>query len=412
MTNAATSTLGTIAGDGSRGPPAVAVEVVPRHHRVVGAGRARCGPAQPHRGRRPPTYRYAVAGDAPDGFEDALDAVAAQLDVEFEAVDVAGIDADDPDTVARALDDDELDAVVRIDPGDDMPTGVLVTREEPSAQLVDALDLAWRTTSSLSAATSAGLTGDELEAVLNPPPLAGEVLEPDDDDDPVALLTGFVAAILLFLSISMFGGTVLTGVVEEKSTGVVEVLLAHLRPHQLLIGKVFGITVVALVQFAAAVLAGVVALVLSGRSVPGDVWVALPSSVGWFVGGFVLYSTLFALAGSFVSRQEDAQGAAAPVTAIAFAAYLAVFSLGMEPASTATRIVSLLPPFAPLLMPLRMATGSAGALDVALAAILLVAAVYGMLRLTGAVYGRTMLHRGARLRWREALRIARSRDHG
>lgn len=357
----------------------------------------------------PPTYRYAVAGDTPAGFDDAVDAVAAQLEVEFEVVDVA---VDDPEAIARALDDDDLDAVVRVDTGDEGPSGAVISREEPSEQLVEALDLAWRSASSLAAATSAGLSDDELDAVLNPAPLTTEVLEPDDDDDPVALLTGFVAAVLLFLSISMFGGTVLTGVVEEKSTGVVEVLLAHLRPHQLLIGKVFGITVVALVQFAAAVVAGVVALVLSGRSVPGEVWVALPSSIGWFLGGFVLYSTLFALAGSFVSRQEDAQGAAAPITAIAFAAYLAVFSLGMEPASTATRIVSLLPPFAPLLMPLRMATGSAGALDVALAAALLVAAVYGMLRLTGAVYGRTMLHRGARLRWREALRIARSRDHG
>ena len=150
--------------------------------------------------------------------------------------------------------------------------------------------------------------------------------------------------------------------------------------------------------------AGVVALSVSGRSVPGEVWVALPSAVGWFLVGFVLYSTLFALAGSFVSRQEDAQGAAAPITIVMTAAYLAVFSLGNAPSALATRIVSVLPPFAPLLMPLRIATGSASVLEIVAAALLLLAGTYGMLRLAGAIYGRTLLHRGSRLRWREALR--------
>ena len=90
-----------------------------------------------------------------------------------------------------------------------------------------------------------------------------------------------------------------------------------------------------------------------------------------------------------------------------FVAYLTVFSLGADPSGTPTRVVSLLPPFAPLLMPLRIATGSAGVLEIVVAVVALVAGIYGMLRLTGAVYGRTLLHRGARLTWRDAVRMAR-----
>lgn len=345
----------------------------------------------------PASYDYAVAGSAPDGFADAVEAAARVLGIELHAVDGKPIVG--ADEVEQLLRDGTADAVV------DADGRTIVTVDDPADDLAVALDLAWRTASARAAAVDAGLEGSALDAVLQPDPLAARTLDPlEEDDDPVAVLTGMVVAILLFISINAFGGMVLTGVVEEKTTGVVEVLLAHVRAHQLLIGKVLGIACVALLQFAAALAAGVVALRVSGRSVPGDVWVALPSAIGWFLVGFVLYSTLFALAGSFVSRQEDAQGAAAPITMVMTAAYLAVFSLGNTPSSLATRIVSVLPPFAPLLMPLRIATGSASVLEVAAAALLLLGGTYGMLRLAGAIYGRTLLHRGSRLTWREALR--------
>ncbi|MGD9705796.1 MAG: ABC transporter permease, partial [Acidimicrobiia bacterium] len=225
--------------------------------------------------------------------------------------------------------------------------------------------------------------------------------------DVLATTIGMASAVLLFISISTFGGYVLMGVVEEKSTGVVEVLLSHVKPHQLLTGKVLGIGTVAMMQFAAAVAASVVSLRISGATVPTDVWIGLPTTVLWFIGGFVLYSTLFALAGSFVSRQEDAQGAAAPVSMVFLAAYLTVFALGADPDATVTRVLSIVPPFAPLLMPLRMVTGSASVLEIAVAAVLLVLATYLMLRLAGAVFGRTLLHRGSRLQWRQALRTQR-----
>jgi ABC-2 type transport system permease protein len=66
--------------------------------------------------------------------------------------------------------------------------------------------------------------------------------------------------------------------------------------------------------------------------------------------------------------------------------------------------MSVLPPFAPLLMPLRIATGSASVAEIGLAVALLAAAIFAMLHLTGAVYGRTLLHRGARIPWRQVLR--------
>lgn len=315
------------------------------------------------------------------------------------------------DAIESSLRDGTIDAAVRVAGAGVDRVGTIVTVDTASAAAVAAIDLAWRTASSAEAVADAGLSAQEAAAILQPVPLATTTLEPADDaDDGLGLLVGMAVAVMLFLSISFFGTAVLTGVVEEKSTGVVEVLLGHVRPHQLLIGKVLGITVVALGQFAVTVIAGVAALVISGQRVPSEVWVAIPTAIGWFLGGFVFYTTLFALAGSFVSRQEDAQGAAAPVTVVMTVGYVLVFTIGSDPSSAAARVLSLLPPSSPMLMPVRIATGSASVVEVIVAAVALAFGIAGMLRLTGAVYGRTLLHRGSRLSWRSVFAMARSSD--
>ncbi len=346
----------------------------------------------------PTHYDLAVVGTSPDGFDQAIRDAAKSLGVDVR-IDRPGVRAD----IEQQVRSGQLD--VAVDPAHHE----LLSRSTPADQLLAVVESAWRVSTAQEAARAAGLNPAQIASILSPQPLTEShlVLSGHSNDD-VARLVGTAAAVLLFLSINAFGGMVLTGVVEEKSTGVVEVLLSHLRAHQLLMGKVFGIGAVAMIQFAAALACGVVALRISGTTVPARVWVGLPTTLLWFVVGFVLYSTLFALAGSFVSRQEDAQGASAPISMVFTGAYLAVFVLGNSPYSLATRIISVTPPFAPLLMPLRVATGAASVFEIVLAAVLLLSSTYAMLRLAGAVYSRTLLHRGARLRWGEALKMLRS----
>jgi ABC-2 type transport system permease protein len=343
----------------------------------------------------PTVYDVAVTGELTDDVRDTLRAAASAFDVEVRLTMLTRSNAE------AAVRNGDADAAL------DATGGEIVWDTERSDKLGPMLDAAWTTIEARRLAAQAGLDDAQIDRILSPAPPTDRILEPDDDDDAVGTVVGMAAAVLLFIMIQSFGGYVLIGVVEEKTTGVVEVLLSHVRAHQLLAGKVFGIGTVAFIQFSAAVAAGLVSLRISGVSVPSQVWVGLPSTILWFVGGYVLYSTLFALAGSFVSRQEDAQGAAAPISLVFTAAYLSVFALASVPRATTTRILSVLPPFAPLLMPLRIATGAASILEIAVAAVLLLAAIYGMLRLAGAVYARTLLHRGSRLRWRQALRMRR-----
>lgn len=346
----------------------------------------------------PTKYEVAVVGEVPPGFGTAAEQAAEALDIVLKVEGAASrVDAE------KQLRDGDLDVAV------DATSGELISESTPSDRLTAVLNAAWQSSESQQAAEDAGLDAAEITTILSPAALEPTLLDAGKaSDDVVGMVVGFVSAVMLFISINAFGGLVLTGVVEEKSTGVIEVLLAHVRAYQLLSGKVFGIGVVAMLQLVAAICTGLVALKISGTTVPNAVWLGLPTTLLWFVCGFVLYSTLYALAGSFVSRQEDAQGAAAPISVVFTAAYLTVFVLGNVPYSLPTRIVSVLPPFAPLLMPLRIAVGAASVLEIVVAGVLLLLATYGMLRLAGAVYGRTLLHRGSRLRWKEALKMKTS----
>jgi ABC-2 type transport system permease protein len=345
----------------------------------------------------PTRYDIAVVGAAPAGFDEVLASVATGLDFEVRYVEAST--RADAELLLRA---GRADIVIDAQ-GDD-----IVSDKQPADALLFAISTAWRTSAAESAARAADLDESEIAAIVSPAVPSLVLLDEDDPEDALGRGVGTLIGVVLFISINMFGSAVLTGVVEEKTTGVVEVLLSQVKAYRLLAGKVFGLCFLALAQLGLMIVAGVVSLRISGRSVPADVWLALPATVFWFLGGFVLYNTLFGLAGSFVSRVEDAQGAAAPISMLFLAAYLAVFAVSVSPQSKAARIVSVLPPFAPLLMPLRIATGAASVLEITVAAVALVAAAYGMLRLAGSVYAHTLLHRGTRLRWRQLLSLRRS----
>ncbi len=343
------------------------------------------------------TYHLGVVGTTPATLEPAL----AQAALAFDAR-VRLEPQSDRQTAQQALRAGSVDAVLVLSPIE------LVWEAEPETTLQGIVTGAVRTVDVLTAAERAGLSPDQASQLLDPPPLANRSLDPQDPDAAVKQATGYATAFLLSLIISIYGGYLLVGVIEEKSSAVVEVLLAHVRSWQLLAGKVAGIGTVALVQMAAMVAAGAVALGISGVSVPASVLVALPTSLVWFVLGFAFYATVFAVAGSLVSRQEDAQGVSAPITFAFLAAYLVLFQVAAEPTSTLAVVTSLVPPLTPLLMPARLASGTVPLWQPLLAVALMLASMYGLLRLGGRIYSTMLLRTGAKVSWREAVRLART----
>lgn len=233
-----------------------------------------------------------------------------------------------------------------------------------------------------------------------------QALEPPDPQAGTKLATGIVVAILLYVSIMTYGMFVAQGVVEEKSSRVVELLLATVRPVHLLLGKVIGLGLVGLAQLAILAVAGLVAGGVSGVFSISSVAVGtLGWGLVWYLLGFLLYAMLYGAAGALVSRQEDTQAVVAPVNIALVIGFVAgIDLLTQSPHSAATRIVSLIPLLSPILMPARIALGTVDPWEIALSLILTVALIALVTWAGARVYGNGVLRVGSRMRLADALR--------
>jgi ABC-2 type transport system permease protein len=204
-----------------------------------------------------------------------------------------------------------------------------------------------------------------------------------------------VVVALLYLALLLYGSLVAQGVVAEKSGRVVEFLLAAVRPRQLLAGKVIGLGLVGLIQLAVVGVAGlVVGLAASVLPSFGAAVGALAWGLLWYVLGFVLYAMVFAAAGALASRQEDVQSVLMPVTAVLVVAFVLGFAmLSRDPTGTTTTVLSLVPPFSPLLMPGRLALGAAPFWQVLLALALTTALIVLLTQAATKIYQNSLLRK-------------------
>jgi ABC-2 type transport system permease protein len=232
----------------------------------------------------------------------------------------------------------------------------------------------------------------------------GDRTRPYDNHD---LGAAIVMVVVLFAQIFGQGAAIAGGVVEEKSTRIVEVLLSTLTPLRLMAGKVAGIGTAALVQvFAMAAALAVTEKVRGGHVtvLPGTA--VLATGLGWFILTFALFAFLFAAAGSMVSRPEELQSVITPVLLLAMAplgvALVAVNSV-TAPWVNAVRYI---PPFSGLLMPLQAAVHVVTPQQQLIAAGLMVLGTAGCAWLGARIYQNSVLRIGATVRWRQALSAA------
>jgi ABC-2 type transport system permease protein len=230
-------------------------------------------------------------------------------------------------------------------------------------------------------------------------------LDPNAAQRNQRIVVGIFVAALLYVAVVMYGQFVAMGVVEEKANRIIEIMLSAVRPRQLLFGKVVGIGLVGLVQL---VLLGAVALVAVMKThaiaVPAVGVTAVLGGLLWFVLGFVFYALIFAAGGSMVSRQEDLASVNLPIILILLGSYLVFLWASANPDNLIGIALSLLPPFAPVLMPARMATGDAQAWQVVLAVVLMLAGIGGINALAARIYTNSVLRIGSRVRLAEAWR--------
>lgn len=211
---------------------------------------------------------------------------------------------------------------------------------------------------------------------------------------------GVLTYVMLMISVQLTG----QGVIEEKSNRIVEILLAAVKPWQLLAGKVLGIGLVTITQVVLVAVAGAVAATSTGvLHLPSSlIGGASAQAVLWFLLGYAFYAVLMAAAASLVSRQEELAGVGTPFTLLVVASYiLGVSVLPTDPHGSAASVLSMIPLFSPVLMPMRAPYGIPvwqGLLAVAL----MLAAIAVATVLAGRVYRNAVLRSGSRVGWRSA----------
>ena len=341
---------------------------------------------------RPTSFDLVVVGEGSDALGQQVRAAADALGIEVSVRELA-----DEAEARQAVDAGDADAAV-------VDAGRIVVRAEPPDQLVGLIQAVSVRERSRQALIAGGLSSEQVDAALAQRPLPVGALEPVNAESRETTTVAFVGVLLLYGQLFAYGYWVAAGVVEEKSSRVVEVLLATLRPSHLLRGKILGIGLLGLAQLLLIGLVGLFASSAVGTlEFPSGAIATVGLVLVWFVLGFFFYATMFAVAGSIVTRQEDLQTTMTPLTILIVGSFFIGLSATSNPDSTLAVVASLLPFSSPLVMPTRIALGDAATWEVVASIAISVAATAALIPLATKIYSRALLRPG-RVRIRQVLR--------
>jgi len=323
-----------------------------------------------------------ATGDAvgsPVEVREVADAAAARSGVESGDLDVALV----PDGTAGAY--------------------TAVTESDLTGTLRAVVEGSVATQATNTALAQQGVDQNELGAATSAATVTVDAIDPPDPEAGQRTALAITAVALLYFQIIGFGMYVAMGVVEEKSSRVVELLLSTVRPLQLLWGKILGIGAVGILQLALYGIAGVGAGLGTGTlTITGAAASVFVGTLFWFVLGFAFFAVLYAAGGSMVSRQEDVNSTTMPLLILILAMFYAAFYSISDPESTLANTLSWIPPFSAIMMPLRIAAGVTSPVQIVGSAVLMVITTAILAMGAAKIYQRSILRIGKTVSWKEA----------
>ena len=353
------------------------------------------------------------ADPAPEAIRLAVDPASAEL-VEYlgsaAAAGPGGVAVEELDeATARAeLESSEGDPRLAAWVTGDASSPTVLFEDQPDPQVMAIVEGAARELTTARAVTELGGDPAAIRAAVEAVTVAtDQVVAPDEGFDPGQwIIATIVISVLLFALIGS-GSMIAMGVVEEKTSRVVEILLSTIRPGQLLAGKIIGIGAYGLFQMA--VLGGTLFGVVAALGLFPDLSVNLGTTfvlmLVWFLLGFGVFALLFGGFAALVSRQEDIGAVTTPLMFAMFVPfYVTLFLVPAQPDSTLTKVLSQIPMFSPFMMPTRAAANSLEAWEMPLAFGITGATIPLLVWVSARVYRRAVLHTGGRMKLSEALR--------
>ncbi|HKX27037.1 MAG TPA: ABC transporter permease [Blastocatellia bacterium] len=214
----------------------------------------------------------------------------------------------------------------------------------------------------------------------------------------------FGLLLIIYITVLVYGLMVMSGVMEEKQSRIIEVLLSSVRPFELMLGKLIGIGLVGLTQYLVWVTSGIIISIVTALPVLAASWDRLPKIpvlqlvffVVYFILGYFLYATLYAMVGAIISSEEDAQQVQMPVTMTIVIPMMIATLVIRNPDGNLSILLSLVPFFSPILMFLRIGLQMPPWWQIALSILIMIVTILGIIWVAAKIYRVGMLMYGKR----------------
>ena len=238
-----------------------------------------------------------------------------------------------------------------------------------------------------------------------------------------SFLLAYAMSFLLYFSLLIYGIQVMTSVIEEKTNRIMEVLASSLTPFQLMAGKVIGVGGAGVLQLAiwvgtAMFLSANAGAIAGMFNMPPEAAAQMPIPaisgsllvvfLAFFLTGFFLFAAAYAAVGAMCNTVQEAQQASTIVTILVAAGFISIFSLLNEPNGALAKTLSLIPFFAPIVMPVRYSLTSISVLEVLTSLAITVLTMIVIAWLAGRIYRVGILMYGKKPSFRELVHWVRT----
>ena len=214
-----------------------------------------------------------------------------------------------------------------------------------------------------------------------------------------SFLAGYIVMFLLYMSILVYAMNVMRGVIEEKTSRVVEIIVSAVKPRSLMFGKIIGVGSVGLFQLSlwaliAALLLNFRGSILGMFGIDGSASLGIPALsvtdliliLTYFFLGFFLYASLYAAIGALVSSEQEATQLQMPVMLMLIVPIMCVQIVANDPRGGIAQALTLFPFSGPILMPMRVLLDGASALEIGISLVILLATIAGSVMVAAKIY--------------------------
>ncbi len=237
-----------------------------------------------------------------------------------------------------------------------------------------------------------------------------------DSDFTSEYFSTFIFVLILYMTLIVYGTSIMRSIIQEKSNKVVEVILASVKPIQLMAGKILGQGLVGLTQYAiwsivaiAISLGGSSFIQMKGNSLMNISTVTMIWFVVYYVLGYFLYSGMYSIIGVATTSDQEAQQASMPITLLLVVPLLVLTTLVKNPDSSLITGLSYIPFFSPIIMFARINMSTPAAMEIILSLVILIVSIIGVIWLAAKVYRMGILMTGKRANLPEIMRWIRAK---